>query len=373
MNVKTILRKRKAVSAVVSAILLIGLSITVAGILYGVLDFKMDSNVTSAAAIRVEDSDGDGLVDRMTVPLLNNGLADAKIDSVSVIQDGNTLLWFTFENEIDMSEYTEIDIYAIGTLQQVQPGTTFYVEIIFEDEVYRSSGYTTIDEEVVDEVEDPFVGYTKLVKRTANDDHYARKDFPADEGYSPTLWFLLGEFEDNNKRADIDVDYISLNNYGDQEDFKPYLLDSREFTEGNIGFQSDNKVTPYNDSGEHPGLIALDDYGNWDKDDNLNWGKYGIVYMWSYIYNPGTEAITADIGANGASEYQLYLNGDYLLSGNKKNKWVTSEDITFAPGLNLVMMKLSGKTDAHFAGQVLFFNSEQLVNLYSVWPTAGDL
>ena len=95
--------------------------------------------------------------------------------------------------------------------------------------------------------------------------------------------------------------------------------------------------------------------------------------MWSYIYVPGTSALEVDVGANGASEYQVFVNGEHIIDGNKHNRWYTNDGITLNPGLNLVMMKISAKTNAHFAGQVLFFNNAQLSNLYSVWPTAADL
>lgn len=379
MNFKTIFRKKKAVSAVIGAVLLIGLAITAVGILYATLDLRFDSSVRSAGAIIAEDSDNDGLIDRMTVSLVNKGLTDANIQSVSVIQDGNTFMWYTFDESVDVSEVTEIDIYAVGTLQQVEPAKTFYIEINFQDDVYISSGYTTIVGDIPDEIigtignEDPFVGYCYLISRTVDDDQYAKKYFPTDVGCSPSLWFLLGAFEDDNKKPNFDNDYISLCGYGDEAEFQPYLLDEREFSQGNIGSQSNYIATPYNDTGDHPGLVAFDKYGNWDKNDDLNWGKYGIAYMWSYIYIPGTEAVICDVGVNGASEYQLWLNGEQLVSGNKHNRWYTAEGITLEAGVNLVMMKISAKTDAHFAGQVLFFDSEQLPNLYSIWPTLGDL
>jgi len=74
---------------------------------------------------------------------------------------------------------------------------------------------------------------------------------------------------------------------------------------------------------------------------------------------------------------KVWLNGEFLLDGcPKKNKWYTTDGVTLNPGLNLIMVKISAKTDAHFAGQVLLFNeaiTAQIGTLYSVWPTINDL
>ena len=98
--------------------------------------------------------------------------------------------------------------------------------------------------------------------------------------------------------------------------------------------------------------------------------------MWSYIYNPGS-AVTVNLGANGASEMQVYLNGEFVLDGcTKKHKWYTTDGVTIESGLNLFMVKLSAKTNAHFAGQILLFDdviTETIGTLYSVWPTFNDL
>jgi hypothetical protein len=273
--------------------------------------------------------------------------------------------------------------------QQIQPFKPFFVEFNFADSQYVSPGYVALAaEEVPEEIipgiaEEPepepgvgFTGYDFLVRRTSEDDAYAKKSFPADVGFSPTFWFMLGEFEDNNKRPDLSVDYIDLCGHGSELDYFPYLLDQREFTDGKIGTQSGHKVIPYEDAGDRPGLVAIDKFANWDKKDTLNWGKRGIVYMWSYIYNPGS-AVTVNVGANGASEMKVWINGEFLLDGcPKKNRWYTTNDVTINSGLNLVMVKLSAKTNAHFAGQVLFFNdaiTETIGTLYSVWPTINDL
>ena len=99
--------------------------------------------------------------------------------------------------------------------------------------------------------------------------------------------------------------------------------------------------------------------------------------MWTYIFNDGTEDIVTNFGANGASEFDIYLNGDYILNGGgKKKDWYTTEDVTLTPGLNLVMVKLSAETNAHFACQVLFYDSlttSPLADLHSVWPVFSDL
>lgn len=388
MNVKTLFKNKKAVSSVIGAVIMIGVTISAVSLVYGILSSTMsfNSSIVPAGAIIAEDIDQDGLIDRMTVPMVNKGMANADIKSVVITQGDNTYLWYTLDNSIRTGTMEELNIYALGVLQQVQPVITFNIEIIFEDSVYTSPGYVVIDaSEVPDEIipiiiegeSVPFTGFNKLVERTSEDDEYAKKQFPAETGYSPNLWFLLGEFDDNNKRPDLNTDFISECGNGNEEEYLPYLLDNTEFTEGNIGSQSNNKITPYNDSGEHAGLIALNKYGKWDKQDTLNWGKYGIVYMWSYIYVPGDDDITVGFGANGATEFKVWLNGDYILTGTKKNRWSVDNEVTLNAGLNLVMMKISAKTDAHFAGQIVFFNSAytnaDFGTLYNVWPALGDL
>ncbi len=382
MNFRKILRNKRAVSGAIAAVFLIGVALFAVGILYSTLDMSYDSKVDDAGVIFAEDYDRDGLIDTITLPLVNKGISNADIESIVVIQAGVEYLWYSMDSGIDMGSVEEITMYALGVTQQIEPLQTFNVEITFEDSVYTSYGYVVtlpaaISDEVEGVVEPPFVAYNSLIGRTLDDDVYAKKKFPADLGYSPNLWFLVGEFEDDNKKPDLDQDYISLCGNGDEADFFPFLADQREFTEGNIGTQSNNQIIPYNDSGDHPGLVAIDKYGNWDKNDNLNWGKRGIVYMWTYIYNPGTEAVTTNFGANGASEFKIWLNGDYILNGGgKKKDWYTISDVKLNPGLNLVMVKLSAKTNAHFAAQVLFYDSlttSPLADLYSVWPTFTDL
>lgn len=389
MNITKLLKNKKAVSSVIGAVIMIGVTIAAVSIVYGVLSTTMsfDSSITPAGAIIAEDIDQDGLVDRMTVPMVNKGMSNADIKSVQIQQGDNTYLWYTLDNSIRTGSTEEINIYALGVLQQIQPVEVFNIEIIFEDGVYTSPGYVTVDSGIIPDQIVPiiidgedingFAGFNQLVERTEADDEYAKNRFPTDVGYSPNLWFLLGEFDDDNKRPNLNTDFIAECGFGAEEDYQPYLLDNDEFTEGRIGSQSNNKITPYNDSGEHAGLISFNKYGKWDKADDLNWGKYGVVYMWSYIYVPGTEDISVGFGANGATEFQVYVNGEYTLSGTKKNRWYTDNDVTLTAGLNLVMMKISAKTDAHFAGQVLFYENANtdvdLGTLYNVWPALGDL
>jgi len=383
LNVRKLFRNKKAASGVIATVLLIGLTIAAVGIVYGILNSTLDFNskVDTAGYVNAKDANNDGLIDTISLGLLNKGLRDAGIESVVVVQGDTTYLWYTLEREVALSTITEVNCYAIGFIDQIQAFQPFYVEITFDGEVYTSPGYVAslpnqvpaeVLDGIADEVDDGFHDY--LVLRTAEDDAYGNRDFPAEQGYSPTYWFLLGAFEDDNKKPDLDFDYIDYSGFGTESDFTPYLLDGRIFDE--TGDQTDNKVLPYVDAGEHAGLIALNKYGKWDKQDYLDWGKYGVAYMWSYIYVDGDEAITCDIGANGGTEFKLWLNGDYLLTGTKKNNWYVEDGITLNPGLNLIMLKVSAKTDAHFAGQVLLFNAainEQLASLYSVWPTVNDL
>ena len=376
MNLKTLYRKRKAVSGVVATIMLIAITITAAGIISGIVFtvIKFNSDVIAAGELTAEDNNNDGLIDYMELPLLNRGLSNANIESISVLQGNETLLWYSFENSIDMNEIEDMNLLAIGDLQQVEPFKLFQIEIIFEDSVFLSFGYTItyIGEYIVPEYENK----DNMVLRTREDDAYANSNFPAEEGYSPTKWFLLGVFEESRNRPDFEVDYIGLCGQGLETEYYPYLFDDREFRDGNIGVQSNHVVIPYEDGGDIPGLVAFNTYGSWDKSDGLNWGSKGIAYMWSYIYLDEELPVVIDIGLNGASEYALWLNGEQYLYGNSRYSWYTESGVTLYPGLNLIMVKVSARTDAHFAGQVLLFGdaiSSQEIFLYGMWPTINDL
>jgi len=385
LKITRIFKNKKAVSATIATVMMLGITIIGVAAVFGFMSANQSFNakIDEGGAIYAVDYDRDGLIDSITLSLINKGMDDAKIESIIVVQNGIDHLWYSFDTEVEISSYAEINVYALSAAEQIEPLTAFHVEITFDNEIYTSPGYSAalaseIPEEVIPGIgevveDDGFEGYDLLVRRTSEDDHYARWRFPTDAGYSPTMWFVLGEFDDNNKRADVNTDFIDLCGHGSELDFSPYLLDNREFVDGDIGVQSGNKVMAYEDAGDHPGLVALDKYGNWDKGDDLNWGKRGVVYMWSYIYVTGTEDLTVSLGANGASEYKVWLNGELTVEGTKKNRWSTADDLTLHAGLNLVMMKISAKTNAHFAGQVLFFNNAQLANTYSVWPTLGDL
>ncbi|MHA1125955.1 MAG: hypothetical protein ACTSO7_11680 [Candidatus Heimdallarchaeota archaeon] len=382
-KIRKMFRNKKAVSAVVSMVLILGATIMAVGIVYGVTShyLSFDSKIEIAGSLAAEDSNGDGLIDFMSFPLLNKGLDNAGIESIIVHAGDDALLWYTLDTSVRLSEVEEINIYALSLTQQLQPLVSFYIEVIFEEGSFNTAGYTiTLASELPDEIlpiiesggEDSGIAFNHLIERTSADDEYASRYFPTSVGYSSNLWFVLGAFEDDVRRPNLNADYVDKCGFGAEEAYEPYLLNDDQFTAGNIGTQSNFEVTPYNDSGDHPGLVAFDKYGRWDKNDDLNWGKRGIAYMWTYIYNPGT-GIQVDVGANGASEYQVFVNGDHIITGNRHNRWYTAGSITLNPGLNLVMMKISAKVNAHFAGQVLFYDNAALSNLYSVWPTAADL
>ncbi|HUT81362.1 MAG TPA: hypothetical protein VMZ29_09190 [Candidatus Bathyarchaeia archaeon] len=381
MKLNRIFKNKKAVSATIATVMMIGITVVGVAAVYGFMSGynNFQAKINEGGAIQATDFDEDGLIDSITLTLINKGMSDAKVQSVSVFQDDVEYVWYTFDNEIEISSLAEINIYASALSQQIQPFQAFYVEINFESEVYNSPGYiATIASEVPDEIVSgigvsSFPGYNYLVARTSEDDVYGDRNFPTETGYSPTMWFILGEFDDDNKRPDLSTDFIDLCGYGSELEYAPYILDNDEFLEGGMGTQSGYKILPYVDGGNHPGLVAIDKQGNWDKQDNLNWGHRGVVYLWSYIYVPGTEALTVSLGANGASDYKVYLNGELTVEGNNKNKWYTADDMILTPGLNIVLMKISAETNAHFAGQVLFYNNALLANAYSVWPTLADL
>ncbi|MBN1329296.1 MAG: hypothetical protein JXA54_07465 [Candidatus Heimdallarchaeota archaeon] len=381
MKLNRIFKSKKAVSATIATVMMIGITIVGVAAVYGFMSGynNFQAKINESGAIKATDFDRDGLIDTITLSLINTGMDDARVQSVSVYQASVEYVWYTFDTEIELSSYAEINIYASAASQQIQPLQAFYVEINFENEVYNSPGYiAVIASEIPDEIVSgigvsSFPGYNYLVARTSDDDVYGNKNFPTETGYSPTMWFILGEFDDNNKKPNLSTDYIDLCGYGSELEYAPYILDNTEFLDGGIGTQSGYKILPYEDGGNHPGLVAIDKYGNWDKNDDLNWGHRGVVYLWSYIYVPGTEGLSVSLGANGASEYKVYLNGEFIVEGNNKNKWYTTNDLILTPGLNLVLMKVSAGTNAHFAGQVLFFNNALLANAYSVWPTLADL
>ena len=147
MNVKNLFKNKKAVSSVIGAVIMIGVTISAVSLVYGILSSTMsfNSSIVPAGAISAEDVDQDGLIDRMTVPILNKGMANADIKSVVITQGDNTYLWYTLDNSIRTSTIEELNIYALGVLQQIQPVQTFNIEIVFEDSVYTSPGYVVIN------------------------------------------------------------------------------------------------------------------------------------------------------------------------------------------------------------------------------------
>ena len=124
MKIKSILKKKKAVSGVIAAIMLIGIAVTAAGIIISTVDLNFDSDVQSAGALIYEDVNDDGLIDKMSVPLVNTGMTNAQIESVTVIQGETEYLWYTFDSSVDMAEAATIDIYALGELMLSFPKST---------------------------------------------------------------------------------------------------------------------------------------------------------------------------------------------------------------------------------------------------------
>ena len=171
MNFRKILRNKKAVSAAIAAVFLIGVALFAVGILYSTLDMSYESKVDDAGVIIAKDYDNDGLIDTITIPLVNDGISDADIETIVVKQAGVDYLWYSMDSGIDMSSVEEITMYALGVSQQIEPLVTFNVEITFGDSVYTSHGLTvtlpaTLGEDDVVEG-DPFIGYNPIVPRNS--------------------------------------------------------------------------------------------------------------------------------------------------------------------------------------------------------------
>ncbi len=375
MNFRSILPNKKAVSNVIATVFLIGITVIAAGIVVGITMsyLRLKSDIYQAGEIEVEDFDRNGLFDTVSIPLMNKGMNDADIESVAILQNNETLLWYTLDRKVGISEIDDINLFALGSSEEIQPFVVFRVQVRFEDDDFISSGFVaTLPSANSGNYSDgiPYYYHDYLVRRTSSDDAYGKSNFPTTVGFSPNLWFLLGEFEDNTRTPDISIDYIDLCGYGSEQDYLPNLLDTNTFTQGNIGLQSNHKIMPYNDSGARPGLIAFTKAGNWDTHDDLEWGERGLVYMWSYIYNPSSDSLTVNVGANGEKNFKVWFNGEYILQGNRKEIWYTKNSVTLNHGLNLIMMKVGTGPPSRFAGQVLLFNdtiTDQLAQLYSVW------
>ena len=133
-QIRKMFRNKKAVSAVISMVLILGATVLATGIIYGVtsqyLDF--DSKIQTASGLTAEDSNGDDLIDFMTFSLLNKGLENADIKSIIVHEGDNALLWYTLDTGVRMSEVEELNIYALSLTQQLNPLAPFYIEVIFE-------------------------------------------------------------------------------------------------------------------------------------------------------------------------------------------------------------------------------------------------
>ncbi|MHA1505388.1 MAG: hypothetical protein ACTSPT_09380, partial [Candidatus Heimdallarchaeota archaeon] len=103
-QIRKMFRNKKAVSAVISMVLILGATVLATGIIYGVtsqyLDF--DSKIQTASGLTAEDSNGDNLIDFMTFSLLNKGLENADIKSIIVHEGDNALLWYTLDTGVRM-------------------------------------------------------------------------------------------------------------------------------------------------------------------------------------------------------------------------------------------------------------------------------
>ncbi|MBD3191628.1 MAG: hypothetical protein GF308_13355 [Candidatus Heimdallarchaeota archaeon] len=371
-------QNKKAISNVTATLILIGIAMGAVAVIYGMTNnlMRFNSELEEGGAVKAKDYDEDGLIDKIIIPLLNTGKNNAHITEVYVIQDGTRYLWSTEVPQVRIGSLEDLPLIPFNPLQQIEPLKTFNIEIICEDSSYVSPGYVSVVNIVETEEEIPY--YSNLVVlRTEVDDHHRNRDFPADQGFSPTLWFMLGKFEDKQNRINFEQDYLDLNGYGSEETFQPYLEDERTFSDGRLGGQTNYVASPYNDSGERPGLLGISGGSGYDSGDDYNFRVKGLVYMWTYLYVPGGLSITLNIGSNAEAQHKLWLNGTFLHEGSNRRQWYTTNDIVLNPGFNVILLKVgSTRWHKYLAGQILLFSSEssdQLTGFYSVWPTLEDL
>ncbi|MEA2069915.1 MAG: archaellin/type IV pilin N-terminal domain-containing protein [Asgard group archaeon] len=398
---------KRGISPVIATILLIALTVTAAAIVYFVVVpmFKGKGQLVQLSSLSLTDSNGDGLYDTASTSLMNIGTGSVTIDdsatvviystsSASAMNHGlypptlylneERITWdVTSEREFTTQDEKTTVIESTGNETQISPLSDYEIIISFGNQDLSTgrqfSGFTDggSSGDGDNSTGDQYLS-SPLVYRTSSDDpSTSRSSFPASAGYSPRLWFIIGVFEDGESGlSGNSEDYISLNGHGIAEDYRPYIGLEDEFTDGDISSDTGYSILAYNDSGNYPGCVTFAG-STFDGGDDLNWGQRGIIYMFSYIYNPTDDAMDVSFSTQSDDNFDIWINGEFKDSGQYNDlggkgwkTWREEKTVTLNPGYNIITLRtvdIGGNWDA----QVLFWDSgatNDLTLLENAWP-----
>ncbi len=374
---------KRGVSPVIATILLIALTVTAAAIVYFVVVplLQTKGEIVQMSGVSLSDTDIDGSYDKATVELYNVGTEVITLDENAVLTlytpTTNTTFWLILSNrEISTQESKVITISAISDIYEIPPLAEYEFILSYDGNSFATGRQTSSYGSSGESGPEPppsqnFTGRALTLRTASDDSSSTRGTFPTTSGYSPTLWFLVGIFRSGTRNLDGDfTDYIASNGFGAAEDYRPYIGCSDTFStyiSAHTGYES----LAYTDAGQYPGLVQF--AGNtYDNADTLNWPARGIVYMFTYIYNPTPSSMDVDLSIQSDDAYNIWVNGEHQGSGTRRDRliWCSPITITLNPGYNIVTVR-SADRGTDWDAQILLWDTgvtNDLSTLLNVWP-----
>jgi len=376
---------KRGISPVIATILLIALTVSAAAIVYFVVVplLQGKGELVQTGTLELIDADDDGKFDSAITTLFNLGTDTVTLEqevTVNIYQGQIVTFTWTVTSDPLYSTQLEKDvsIEAPDNTSQIDPITQY--EIIFTYEKKNLglgrhiSPYAKAGGGSGNDV--PEVNYTSTalyLRTSADDPSTSRGSFPTAAGYSPLLWFMVGIFQSGVGGLESDTtDYIATNGFGSAQNYHPYIGISDTYSQS-ISSHTGYQVSAYNDSGRYPGCVTFRGT-SFDPDDNLDWPQRGIIYMFTYIYNPTTDPMDVDLSIQSDDAYNLWVNGVTQGSGDHTSNgwrtWRSPVRVTMNPGYNIITVKttdIGGNWDT----QILFWDAgdvDAITSLVNVWP-----
>jgi len=130
MTTKYVLKRRKAVSTVVAAVLLIAITVVAVAVVWAmVLPMLTPKAKITIANVFFDDTDGDGYADKIEIHLVNQGTKSITIDisqGVSIGGSGSDRIGFDFSRGGSSSPSSTWIDNNYGTVTSVDPSRTDY-------------------------------------------------------------------------------------------------------------------------------------------------------------------------------------------------------------------------------------------------------
>lgn len=365
--------RKKAVSPVIAIVLMIALTVAAAAIIWFVVTPMLRTTEgVMVSEVTIYDADVDFKYDKLKLSIANSGTKEIYLQSIN-IQNQDFGINVTWDLQGQKTLGAGQGNYYIATSssenEELQSGLAVDIYLLYSStssavdmkKYWIQSKYLPLLINASADISEP------LVYRTANEDSAtSRSTFPG-PGYSPTLFFLLGAYKSN---PSLSADYI-LSETGNvlEQDYRPYLNDSRTFQAGNP-YYSNYKWIPYNDTGTYRGLISFT--GNFDPADTLNWKGPGVVYVGFYVYNPTSTDMDVAVYYQTDDHGKIYKDGEILpITDPNWNRWSSpGYEVTIKQGYNYFLLKTQD-TGGQWDAQVLFVDTgtqDDLSQLESRWP-----